>query len=509
MSAPSHEASTALRNALKLAGSLVVSFGITLAVRHFLVPRMLGAERFGELNFADGFAGLFLVAAWLGVDMWLRTELGTTLQRADGIFGGIVLVRAGLGAVLTLALVGTLIALGRPTEIIVTAVVFALAQLMVMTQSTASALLHQAGKVDGLSVVNIITKLTWAVGIVSGLWLGASIVWLAASFAVSEAIRAGGTLWLCNKHVGLRFEVDWPATKNAIKKSVSWWINAIALAGMGRADVAVLGSIAAAKLGSQAAANREVGWYTAVLGFGGILMAVVPVISWVLLPPLSRAAKESPEKAAPIIRRAIEACVVVGAPLAVGAYVAAEQLVLLLKPEFLPASRVLEVIAATYLLTYVNVVASTCLAALNRGWTVTLVSIAMLGVAPALDFIFVPLMLDWYGPSGGSVTCAAAIVVTELITTGIMLQRLGRLAVDARLVSVCVRTVLTAVIVIAIDYGLRRLGLPGWPRVGLIAVCWCIVALATRSVHLADIKTVVQMVKAQRASKNPAPASDL
>lgn len=499
--APHHEASTALRNALKLAGSLVLSFGITLAVRHFLVPRLLGAERFGELNFADGFAGLFMVAAWLGVDTWLRTELGTTLKRADGIFGGVVLVRLAIGVVLGAALTVTLVLLKRPNEIVITACIFAVAQLMLMTQSTASALLHSAGKVDGLSVVNVVTKLTWAVGILTGLYLRASIIWLAAAFAVSETIRVLGTLWLCRHHVGLTATVDWPATRHAIKASVSWWVNAVALAGMGRADVAVLGSIAAAQLGSQAAANKEVGWYTAVLGFGGILMSVVPVITWVLLPPLSRAAKESPEKAAPIIRRALEACVIIGAPLAVGAYAAAEQVVLLLKPEFLPASRVLEVMSATYLLTYVNVVAATCLAALNRGWTVTLVSIAMLGVAPLLDFLFVPFALQHLGTGGGAVAAGAAIVVAEVLTTGLMLRALGSLAVDARLVSVCVRTLVTAAIVVGIDFALRRLGLPGWPRVGLVAVSWVAVALATRSVRVSDVKAVVALARAQRQAK--------
>jgi len=498
--APPHEASHALRNALKLAGSLVVSFGITLAVRHFLVPRMLGAERLGELSFADGFAGLFLVAAWLGVDTWLRTELGTTLKRADGIFGGVALVRAGLGVFLTVAMATTLYLLGRPTEIVVTACVFAVAQLVVMTQSTASAMLHNAGEVDGLSVVNVVAKLTWAAGIVTGLALHASVVWLAAAFAGSEALRAAATLWLCRKHVGLRAEVDWPATRAAIKASVPWWVNAIALAGRG-AEVAVLGSVAAVHLGSQAAANREVGWYTAVLGFGGVLMSVVPVISWVLLPMLSRAAQEGPEKAGPIIRRALETCVVIGAPLAVGAYCAAEQLVLLLKPEFLPAARVLEVISVTYFVTYVNVVSALCLSALKRGWTVTLVSIAMVGVAPALDFVFVPIALRHFGPSAGSVTCAAAVVTVEVITTTLMLYRLGRLAVDARLVSVLLRTLLTAVIVLAFDFGLRRAGLPGWPRVGLVAVAWVAVALLTRSVRVADVKAIVQIARAQRASR--------
>src|SRR5215212_5048373 len=107
------EAYSAVANAMKLASSLVVSFGITLAVRQFLIPRMLGTERYGELNFADGFAGLFLVAAWLGVDTWLRKELGVTLKNADGVFGGVLVVRATMTVVLTAVMAVTLKLLGR------------------------------------------------------------------------------------------------------------------------------------------------------------------------------------------------------------------------------------------------------------------------------------------------------------------------------------------------------------------------------------------------------------
>src|SRR6185436_12877235 len=110
------EAYSAVANAMKLASSLVVSFGITLAVRQFLIPRMLGTERYGELNFADGFAGLFLVSAWLGIDTWLRKELGVTLKSADGIYGGVLALRTGFLVVFTVVMAVTLRLLGRSDQ---------------------------------------------------------------------------------------------------------------------------------------------------------------------------------------------------------------------------------------------------------------------------------------------------------------------------------------------------------------------------------------------------------
>ncbi|MBK7863675.1 MAG: hypothetical protein IPJ65_34735 [Archangiaceae bacterium] len=496
------EAYSAVANAVKLAGSLVVSFGITLAVKQFLIPRLLGTERYGEVNFADGFAGLFLVASWLGVDTWLRKELGVTLKTADGLFGGVALVRTVMSVVLTAAMAVTLKLLGRSDTIVAMAIIFGIAQLMLMTQNTASALLHAAGRVGGLSVVNIVGKVLWAAIVIPVLVLDLSIVWLAAAFCISETFKAIGSSWLAARHTGITLRVDLKVSWRAMRDSMPFWINNIALAGTGRADVAVIGTMTVGILGTHAAADREVGWYTVVLGIGTMLMVVTPVIGWVLVPLLSRALVRSEEEAAKIIRRAIEVCVVVGAPLSVGAYVSADQLIAIYKPEYAPAGLVLKIMAFTFALTYLNVVAANCLAALGRGWTVTLTSIATLLLTPALDLVLVPLALRHYGPGGGAAACALAIVIAEVITTSVMLKSMGRLAIDRRLGSVTLRTLLCAGLVIALDLALQHFTpVNPWARVGIDAVAWVVFALLTQSVRLDEARALVQLAKAQRAAR--------
>ncbi|MBL8950035.1 MAG: polysaccharide biosynthesis C-terminal domain-containing protein [Myxococcaceae bacterium] len=497
------EAYSAVANAMKLASSLVVSFGITIAVRQFFIPRTLGTERFGELNFADGFAGLFLVAAWLGIDTWMRKELGVTLKSADGIWGGVAVVRTVMGIVLTGAMVVTLKLLGRSDEIIIMAVVFAIAQLMIMTQNTASALLHAAGKVGGLSVVNIVGKLMWAAIVIPALFLNLPLMWLAVAFLVSETFKALTSAWLAKVHTDVTLRVDVKAAWRAIKDSTPFWVNNIALVGTGRADVALVGSLAVGILGSTTAADREIGWYTLVLGIAGMLMVVIPVIGWVLLPLLSRAIVRGEEEAAVIIRRAVEVCVVLGAPLSIGGFVAADELIALYKPEYAPSALVLKIMSFTFALTYLNVVAANCLAALGRGWTVTLTSISTLLITPLLDLIFVPPALRTWGPGYGAAACALAIVIAEIFTTSVMLRSMGRLAVDRRLLSVTGRTLVTCLAVIGVDFALKRFvpGLNGWLRVALDAVTYVTLALVTKSVRIAEARAFVQLAKAQRSAR--------
>jgi O-antigen/teichoic acid export membrane protein len=504
---PTHgvEAYSAVANAMKLASSLMVSFGITIAVRQFLIPRMLGAARYGELNFADGFAGLFLVVVWLGVDTWLRKELGVTLKSANGLYGGVAVVRAVLTVVLTAAMALTLKLLGRSNEIIMMGCIFGLAQLMVIMQNTSSALLHAAGRVNGLSVVNILGKVMWAAIVLPVLIFNLSIVWLAAAFAFSETFKSASSMWLARRHTGLKLDVDLKSAFKAMKSSMPFWVNNVALAGTGRADVAILGTLTAALLGAAGAADKEVGWYTVVLGIGSMLMVITPVLGWVLVPLLSRALVRGEQEAASIIRRAVEVCVVVSAPLSVGAFVAADQLIAVYKPEYAPSGMVLKIMSATFALTYLNVVAANCLAALGRAWTVTLTSIATLILTPLIDLALVPLALKTFGPGAGAAACAAAIVVAEALTTGIMLRKLGWMAVDRRLASVVARTLATGAGVIALDFALKHTGLHPWLRIGVDAAAYVALALLTRSVALGDALAFVRLARAQRAQSG-APA---
>jgi O-antigen/teichoic acid export membrane protein len=500
---PAHraEAYSAVANALKLASSLVVSFGITLALRQLVIPRLLGTERLGELNYADGLAGVFLVTAWLGVDIWIRREMGVSMKSADGLFGGIFVLRAGLSVVLTASLALTLHLLGRPREIVLTAVVFGVAQLLTMMQSTASALLHAAGRVDGLSVSNILGKILWAAIVVPVLVLHLSIVYLAVAFALSEGTKAVIATALVRHHTQLKLTVDLRATFKALRASLPFWLNNVALAGTGRADVAVLGTMGVSLLGTQAASNREVGWYTVVLGFGAMMLVIAPVIGWVLVPLLARALKQGEEQAGAIIRRAVEVCFVLGTPLTVGAFVAAEQLLAppFYKAEFAPAALVLKITAITFLLTYINVVCANCLAALDRGWTVTFTSLAMLIMTPLLDWVLIPIGIAHLGPSGGAAACATSLVIAETVTTGIMLVRLGRLGVDARLFSVVLRTLITAAVVIGLDWVLRHHGLLPWARIGVDAVVYLAAARLSGSVNIAEALAFVRLARTQRA----------
>ena len=68
------EIGLAASNALKLGSSLLATWGIALVARLY-IPRFLGPDRFGVLNFAEAFTATAFVFLGLGLDTYVRKEI--------------------------------------------------------------------------------------------------------------------------------------------------------------------------------------------------------------------------------------------------------------------------------------------------------------------------------------------------------------------------------------------------------------------------------------------------
>jgi O-antigen/teichoic acid export membrane protein len=201
------EAQLAVWNALKLGGSLVLTWSLALAVRA-LLPRYLGPEAFGAYTFADAVATTFFVFCTLGVETYVQKSVPIRHEHASEFFGGVVLVRLVLGLALLTLMCAGLALTGRPPEIVLAAALFGVGQLFFIHNATFVSMLNARGKVDGMSVVNVLAKTGWAACIFAAVGLRLPLWAFAASFIVGEAVRNVALFRLCRRHLGLRLVVD-------------------------------------------------------------------------------------------------------------------------------------------------------------------------------------------------------------------------------------------------------------------------------------------------------------
>ena len=277
----------AVRNALKLAGSLIFTWGIALVMR-FWLPRHLGPSLFGALSFADAFAATFFIALSLGVDPYIRKEISVRPAHASDFFGGTFVLRSAMSVLIGVAMTLSMIAMHRPPEARRVVYVFALAQFFVTMNATLSALLQANGSVGGMSLLAVATKVVWALGVLAAVETGVGLPGVALAYLVSEAVETVVLFLLAHRHLRLVFKVDVGATRAVVLLSLPYYLNLFATTAYGKLDVTLL---------TLAGSSREVGWYAAASAIASFSLLVTPLIGWVLMPTLARAAARSRDEA--------------------------------------------------------------------------------------------------------------------------------------------------------------------------------------------------------------------
>jgi O-antigen/teichoic acid export membrane protein len=480
---------SALRNALQLGGSLLLTYSIAFAVR-ILLPRHLGPEAFGRFNWADSFSAAFFVITTLGIDTYIRKEVTLRPAHASDFFGGTVVLRLGMTVLCLGALSLVMAHTGEPPEVRGLVYVFAIAQLLIALNTTLAALLHARGSVGGLSVSNVVGKLAWGGGLLSVMVLGAPLPWLAVPLVVSETLKLGASLWLARVHLGLRFRVDMAATRAVLRASLPYYLTGAALAAHGRTDVMLLGILAS---------KQEVGYYGAAWGIAGLVLLITPIFGWVLMPLMSRAAARSQEELSALVRRTLEGCLAFTLPIMLALGLGAELWIELLFGEgYAPGAFALRILAPLFVLTYTNMVSSTWLTLANQAWTVTFTAVLGMVVNPLLNWLLILPCLEAWGPAGGAAGTALAMILTDMLVMAIMFRRMGRQAVDRRTLVMFGKTLGVCAVVVALDRTLLA-GLPHLSRLLVEATVYVALVLATGAVRLQEIVGVVRLARRRGA----------
>lgn len=478
-SALSRDTRTALRNAAKLTVSLGVTWGIGLVVR-FWMPRHLGPERFGLLSFADGLAATALGCAGLGIDAYIQKEIPVRPQLASGFYGGTLLLRVVLSAVLVAALL--LLPLGqRSPQVRELLVLFGVGHLLFSLNGSLAALLQANGTVDELAVANVVAKLVWGLGMGAGILAHWPLTAFATVFAASEALKVLIVQRSARRTLGLTFRLDRGATRAALAASLGFYAHAVAQALGWRLDVAMLGLLAH---------DTDVGWYGASQTLAGITLLLAPILSAVLAPLYSRALERSPEEMVQVLRRALEGILALTVPVALVLGLGAELWTrLAFGAAFAPGAGSLRTLAPLFVLIYVSILLATAVMIQGRGWRLSGISIAGIAVHVAFALYLVPAFGSWLGPGGAGTGMALALVAKECIVVSALLSAVGSQVIDPRRRRVLARTFVAALLTVALHWALAPLG--PW-RLAIDLPAYCILVIRFGAVRPNDLVRLVR-----------------
>lgn len=481
-----------VRNAVKLGASLLASWAVALAVR-IVLPRQLGPALFGAFQFADAFTATIFVLASFGIETYVRKEVSARRGHASEFFGGTLVLRVALSAVVMVVAIAALAAAGKPVEVQRLVLLLGIAQILVNINGTYAALLHAAGNVDGLSVLNVASKAAWGIGIVVVLALGGGVRGVALTLLLSEVGRTIGLAVLARRHLDLRFDINLGATGAVLLASLPFYVGQLAQTANAKIDISIMAFITS---------DVEVGWYGAASNLAGMSMLLSPLIGWVLLPLTSRAAARSDEELTLVTRRSMEMILVAAIPVTLLLGLGADVIVrTMFGAAYAPAVNSLRIMAPMFVFTYVAIVSASVLVRLERSWMVTIISVSGMIVTPILDLYLVPRCQAAFGPGGAGIGASIVQIATELYITVWMTALLGRRAFDRRSILVVARTLGVCAVVVAVDRLLAGSTPGGWR---LLADGVLYFGLAVWSGAL-DLRALVALVRdAGRGNGDPA-----
>lgn len=481
-----HELQRAWRTSLQLGVSLACTWSVALLVR-FAVPRHLGPLGFGDLSLAETFTAGFFVFAGLGVDTYTMREVVSRPQHVSEYFAGVQLVRLLLSVVAMQLLLGVLLSRGKPEPLIEAAELWAATYALMTFNASFGTLLQGTGKTERLAFANVVAKIAWGLGLIVCLeYADRDWIWMYVLPALlSEVFRAVLIYPAARKAVDLHWRVNFTATREVLRKSLPYYLGAIAIALGGPLNFLTLELIKTDE--------RELGWYGATLSLAALAMIFSPLLEWVLLPTLARARARSIERVDLILAYALEALVIASIPLAlIGALGARELVQLTLGEAYLPATAAFGTLAIMCVFTYAAMILANGLIARGNPWSLTTLSLVNVLAAPLLSLALVPAMRRWLGVGGEAAGAAIAMTVSEGLVMTLAVLRLGRSILTPRLVRATLKCLIACAVVVLVDRSLAPLGLM---RLVLDALCYAAVVLALRAVSLGELRELVRSAR--------------
>jgi O-antigen/teichoic acid export membrane protein len=487
--------SVALKNAVKLGSSLMATWAVGLVVS-FAVPRRLGPEHFGVLYYAESFTGAAFVVCGLGLDTYIQKAVSTKPQHASDFFGTAMALRGLLSAVVLAAVVlYERTGHGGTPETVAAVFMYGLTQVLLTLNASLSALLQSATKVGRLAISNVVSKVLWGGGVLTALYFRAPVWLVIVPLFATELLKSAVLGYVVRREISLRLRFDVGATRKVLAESRPFFINTAAF---------TIGSMLDGAMMKHLASAEELGWYGGAKRIAALALLLSPLVSWILMPLLTRARARSDAEFFAVLRRATEAVLVGAIPATMLLSVGADVWIhILYGTAYDPAIASLKVLAPSFVLTYVAVLLSTALILFDRAWPVTMVSLGSLALQPLLIGFMVPFGAAHFGSGGAGLGNAIVFSFLELFSVVGFAIYLGPRAVDGR----CLYAIfgsLVAFAVVAFGDGFIR-GL-GPLRLAVDAAAYTLIIFAIRAVRVSDVRAVLQLAMERRRERAAAKA---
>jgi len=406
------------KNTAILMGSQLTTWSLTLLLTIFL-PRYLGAEGIGKLQFATSLWMIMGMLIAFGTGTLLTKEIARAPQRTAELLSVVMVLRILFFGVGYAAIVWLLQWLDYPVVTINVVCIIGIANLLDQFATACQAALQGLEEMRILSIGNIVAK---AIDTVLGILLllnGWGIYAIAALLIVSTSARLLIQLVYLNRLHPLRLTLRMTALWKISSAGLPYLMSSIFLVGYLQMNVLIISFLL----------NEEaIGWYSAADRLFNTLLFIPTVFMMAIFPVFSRMMISDGNQLKRLMRKSFNMLLLLGVPIGLGMTIVAGPIVtVLFGPEFVNSGPILAVMGVALIFMYQNVLLGQYLISIDRQNSWTVVMAVATFVLIGLDILLIPWSdLRW---ENGAIGAALAYGITELgmVIAGILLLPKGTL----------------------------------------------------------------------------------
>lgn len=481
---------TAIQVAGKVLGTLIALITVSFMLRY------LGREGFGEYTTIVTYLSVFAIFGDLGLYLVTTREISSTQKaEAQTFLASALGLKLAVAAVLMLLAMGTVWLIPAYSTLVKVGVsAGALSYFFIMATQVLVGVFQKHFAMHKLALAEVISRLTWLVGVVLAVWQGWSLITILLLISFAQAVQFVVLYLFARGYYQLRPTFDWQQWKGILIVAAPLAFSAVFNTIYFKVDTLILRWVDTAE---------AVGIYGAAYKVLENLVTFAAIFSGIMLPVLVRGVKSDKKLFKEMYQRGIDVVAIFMAPLVVGTLFLAEPIIVLFgDAEFAMSAGVLRVLIFAVAAIFFAHLTGNAVVALGKEKIIMWLYLAIAVVALIGYVIFIPMY---------SYTAAAVITVlaecTVFVSTSVMVWKFGRArpALRVPLTSLVAAGAMALVFWLApgwefvsVDLAGKALSLPTapfwWQAIGGV-VMYAVVLVLLRGVSLSMIREVVSLRK--------------
>lgn len=482
-----------IQNSMFLVARHAAFVGLNALLILFL-PRYLGDQGLGQLQFALSFITLLTAGMALGVRQYLIKEVARDHRQIQAFFTTSIGLRIVAAVIVGAIIVGVTSVIDYSQE--AKQVIYVIGGMMI-TLSFAELMAAYLYGLENMRlpvVAEVTNKLVVvAIGLVI-LLNGHGVAAYASVLFVGAIAQFAINTWYMSRRARIGISFHLPIVKALVIGGAPYLLMGYLLQIYNHIDVVMLRIFTN---------EAVVGWYAAAIHFHHALQFFPIVLTTALLPTLARMHITNINDVAKIARKGISASILVIVPMALGVSLLSGEIIDMLPyPEgFQNTAPLLTIIALSIPITALLMILGTIVIATDRQktWAIAL------GLTVVLDIVLNAALIPYFHETMGNGAIGASLTTllaeTFMVAIGIRLMPSG--VIDRATMMILVKSALSGAIMVVIGLGAKAMGI-GTPSIVIVcAFTYGALVFLTRAVTREDIKFLTTALARRIKSKRP------